>query len=238
MPLDLALGKEYPEKPESVSSSCLAQSEPEQLSINGPTEPRSTPARPSPLLGGVGGWGAAHTVWIPGIGPDPKLHLKTWPRPDPSSSRSVSHNISHCFLSALTLVSSLCLSSLLNLIFLFVPLLVSRVSLVDFFFLPSGPLSFFRTSWVKQAWRCFSLLAERLLRASPPHSPPPAPSFPPSPPPPCPPLAALPPAPLTWALAPHCLSQLLPDAWGWDEGTGRPLEPLLWIQKLLSPPRR
>ena len=72
------------------------------------------------------------------------------------SSRSVSHNSSHCFLSAITLVSSLCLSSLLNLILLFVPLLVSRVSLVDFFFLLSHSLSFFRTSWVKQAWRCFS----------------------------------------------------------------------------------
>ena len=153
-----------------------------------------------------------------------------------SSSRSGSHNISHCFLSAITLVSSLCLSSLLNLILLFVPLMVSRVSLVDFFFLLSHSLSFFRTSWVKQAWRCFSP-ASRGCRA------PPLPILLP-----CPllsyfaPCHALhrqpPPTPLTWALAPHCLSQLLLDVWGWDEGTGRLLEPLLWIQKLLSPPRR
>ena len=58
LPLDLALGKEYPVKPESVSSSCLAQPEPEQklvqLSRNGPPEPRSAPARPSSLLGGGG----------------------------------------------------------------------------------------------------------------------------------------------------------------------------------------
>ena len=154
------------------------------------------------------------------------------------SSRSVSHNSSHCFLSAITLVSSLCLSSLLNLILLFVPLLVSRVSLVDFFFLLSHSLSFFRTSWVKQAWRCFSPASREAVSASPPHSPPlPSPLLLPTLP--CPPSAAAPaPAPLTWALAPHCLSQLLLDVWGWDEGTGRLSEPLLWIQKLLSPPRR
>ena len=65
LPLELALGKEYPEKPESVSSSCLAQPEPEQklvqLSRNGPPEPRSAPARPSSLLGGgVGVGGLVH----------------------------------------------------------------------------------------------------------------------------------------------------------------------------------
>lgn len=66
LPLDLALGKEYAEKPESVSSSCLAQPEAEQklvqLSRSGPLEPRSGPARPSPLLGGDVrvAWGLVH----------------------------------------------------------------------------------------------------------------------------------------------------------------------------------